>query len=477
MGLKKNLISNVVLTTSSVFISFITFPYVTRTLSATNMGNVLFIDAFTQYFIIFSSLGIPFYGVREIAKLSGKPEEQSRLVVSLVSLQFGLAVLFSVIFISLGFFIPSLKANSGLVILGCLSILSTSFSIEWFYQGIENFTYITKRSLIIKAISVIAIFLFVKKINDNYIYYLIMFAVIFFNAALNFGNYLIKFFKTFQHRVKYKPHLRPLIILFSINVSVSVYTIMDTILLGLFTDPISVSYYSIPLKLVKIIWVVVGGFSVVLIPRVSKYYSDGNILEASDLLKKSLSLVFLLTIPFAFLCLFYTREILFIVFGTEYLNAAMSLRILSVVPLIIGICNVFGTQFLLPIGHEKKILHATIFGLITSLLLNLLLIPRFKYVGSSIACISAEAVVCIYVYLKAKAKVNIQIDFSLLKLIMISCLISIISGFLLRIYLTNIVLLVVLCVVYALVFIALQFLVFKNQFINYLFRIKPAYNE
>ena len=477
MGLKKNIISNVVLTTSSVFISFITFPYVTRTLSATNMGNVLFIDAFTQYFIIFSSLGIPFYGVREIAKLSEKPEEQSILVISLVSLQFGLSILFSIIFIGLCFFVPSLSANSGLVILGCLSILSTSFSIEWFYQGIENFNYITKRSLIIRTISVIAVFFFVKKFDDHYIYYLIMFTVIFFNAALNFGNYLTKFFKTFQYRIEYKPHIRPLVILFSINVSVSVYTIMDTIILGLFTDPVSVSYYSIPLKLVKIIWVVVGGFSVVLIPRVSKYYSDGNVLEASDLLKKSLSLVLLLTIPFAFLCVFFAREVLFTVFGTKYLAAAMSLRILSVVPLIIGICNVFGTQFLLPIGHEKKILHATIFGLITSLLLNFLLIPYFKYVGSSIACISAETVVCLYVYLKAKAKVDIQIDFSLFKLIMITSLISIISGMLLKTYLTNVVLLTVLCLLYVLVFIALQFGIFKNQFVNYLFRIRPVFNE
>jgi len=472
MGLKKNIISNAVLTTSSVFISFITFPYVTRTLSAGNMGSVLFVDAFTQYFIIFSSLGIPFYGVREIAKLKGNHEEQSRLVISLVSLQFLLSVILSVSFIAASYFIPALGNNSDLVLLGCLSILATSFSIEWFYQGIENFAYITKRSLIIRVLSVIAILIVIKRADDHYWYYLIMFSVIFLNAALNFGNYLWKFFKKFGGSIVITKHFRPLMVLFSINISVSIYTILDTIILGLFTDPVNVSYYSIPLKLVKIVWVVVGGFSVVLIPRISQYYHANNMEQVSALLKKSLSLVFLLTIPFAFFCIFFTDEILIAVFGREYLPAATSLRILSSIPMIIGACNVFGTQFLLPIGQEKKILRATVFGLVTSLALNFLLIPQFKHVGSSIACIFAELVVCFYVYLKAKSRIAIGFDYSLVLLTVLSSLISIAAGLFLKGYLANYYLLITICMVYVLVFAILQFIIFKNQFIYYLIRVK-----
>jgi O-antigen/teichoic acid export membrane protein len=438
------------------------------------MGSVLFVDAFTQYFIIFSSLGIPFYGVREIAKLKGNHEEQSRLVISLVSLQFFLSVVLSLSFIAASYFIPALGNNSDLVILGCLSILATSFSIEWFYQGIENFAYITKRSLVIRILSVIAILLVIKRADDHYWYYLIMFSVIFLNAALNFGNYLWRFFQRFQGSIIIKKHFRPLMVLFSINISVSVYAILDTIILGLFTDPVNVSYYSIPLKLVKIVWVIVGGFSVVLIPKISQYYNAGDMDQVSALLKKSLSLVLLLTIPFAFFCIFFTDEILITVFGTKYLAAATSLRILSVIPMIIGACNVFGTQFLLPIGQEKKILRATVFGLVTSLGLNFLLIPHLKHVGSSIACIFAEGVVCLYVYLKAKDKIAISLDYSLVLLTVLSSMLSVVAGFFLKAYLANYYLLGITCMIYVFVFVVLQIIFFKNQFIYYLIPFKKG---
>jgi O-antigen/teichoic acid export membrane protein len=477
MGLKKNMLSNVVLTTSTIFISFITFPYVTRVLSPENMGNVLFLDAFTQYFIVFSSLGIPFYGVREIAKLKGNHQGQYELVSSLVCLQFVLSILYSILFVGLSLFIPSLRSTFDLVILGCLTIIATSFSIEWFYQGIENFSYITKRSLIIKALSVLAIFLFVKRYDDHFAYYFILFAVILCNSLLNFGNYILKFSKSFKYDIAFKAHIKPLLVLFSINVSVSVYVILDTIILGLFTDTTNVSYYSIPLKLAKMVWVVVGGSSVVLIPRVSQYYSDGNVIEAGNLLKKSLSLVFLITIPFAVLCIFFSKEVLFVVFGSKYLAAAVSLQILSVVPLIIGICNVFGTQFLLPIGHEKYILHATICGLIVSLLLNFLLIPHFKYIGSSIACIAAETAVCVYVYLKAKSQIKVQVDRSLLKHIILTSVVALLAGLLLKNYLLNLSLLVIICIIYVVTFFGFQYFVFKNAFINSLLRVKSMYNE
>ena len=476
MSLKKNIISNTVLTTSSVFISFLTFPYITRTLSAANLGSMLFIDAFTQYFIIFSALGIPYYGVREIAKLSGKPEEQSRLVFSLVTLQFVLSIISSLAFLGIGYFIPALRDNWGMVVLGCLTILSSSFTIEWFYQGTENFSYITKRALIVRILCVIAIFFFVKALDDHFVYYLIIFCVIFVNAALNFGNYVARYYRKFPGSIRIFPHLRPLMILFSINVSMGVYAVLDTILLGLLTDPEYVSFYSIPMKLVKIVLIVVGGFSIVLIPRISQHYLKGDMEEVDDLLKKSLNLVFLVTLPFSLLCIFFSKEILFAIFGAKYLGADTALMVLSVIPLILGICNVFGTQFLLPIGHERKVLHATICGLITSLALNFLLIPHFKHVGSSMASVAAETVVCLYVYFKARSKINVKLDYSLLLMIGIASAITIVAGTVLKKYLHDYYLLATVFMVYGLVFAILQFLVFRNQFIFFVLRIKTKTN-
>jgi len=459
------MVSNLLLTSSSIIFPLITFPYVTKTLSNDSMGRVFFIDAFSQYFIIFAALGIPFYGVREIAKLKDNEEQKSHLVIELVTLQFGLSVAYCLLFLILGLFIPKVEQSMDLVIIACITIITNSFMIEWFYQGIENYSYITKRSLIVKFLSVAAILLFVRNSEDSNIYYAIIAAVTVLSALLNYGNFLKSHYKKSAQSLNFKRHLRPLFVLFSINVSVSVYTILDTIILGLFATPVDVSYYNVPLKLVKIFWMVVSGAGTVLIPRIALLFVENDQSAIKALMTKSFSIVFLLTIPFSACCLFFPSEILIIISGTKYLAAVNALRILSIVPFIIGVCNVLGTQFLMPIGKERHILYATILGLVMSLSFNFLLIPSYKFIGTAIACVISEVAVCIYILVSAKKRISLKIDLPLILQIFISTVAAVAAGKLIHqnFALTT---LAVSVIVYLFVFIILQFALFKNQFIS-----------
>ncbi len=467
------MISNLLLTSSAVVFPLITFPYLTNVLSSQNLGNVFFIDAFTQYFVIFSAIGIPFYGVREIAKLKGKNSEQSQLVLELVTLQLSLAVFFSISFIGLALLIPKIYSNISLVIISCITIISSSFLIEWYYQGIENYGYITKRSLIIKAISVLAIIFLVKKSDDQLIYYSVTALMIFLNAVLNFTKFILKHYKKDTMTFTIKKHIRPLMVLFSINVSVSVYTILDTIILGLLTDPVSVSYYNVPLKLVKIFWVVVSGAGVVLIPRISNLFINNQTSEIASIMTKSFSIVFLLTIPFCIFCFFFPTEILMLISGEKYINAINSLRLLSTVPLVIGCCNVLGTQYLMPIGKEKHILYATIVGLIVSLLLNFLLIPHYTFLGSSIACLASEMVVFLYILNSARKTIKIKLDFNLIFQILTCTVLTTSLGF----YMPHKSLLfffLILGFTYLVLFALTHYFFFKNAFIYSIIKFKKG---
>jgi len=468
------MISNLLLTSSAVVFPLVTFPYVTRTLSSVSIGKYFFVDAFTQYFIIFSAVGIPYYGIREIAKVKNNAPVRSKLVVELLTVQVMLAIFFSMVFIGIHFFIPDLKNEFNLVKIACLGIISTSFLMEWFYQGIENFTYITKRSLIIKTLSVISILLFVKVSGDYLIYYLLTTLVVLFNAALNFINYLKNYHTSYTGKLNLKSHFKPLLVLFSINVSVSIYAILDTIILGLLTNPTNVSYYNVPLKLVKIFWTVVNGAGMVIIPRMASYFLDNDIKGIQQIMRKSLNIVFLLTIPFCVFCLMFPNEILVIISGQKYLYAANALRILSIVPFIISVCNVFGTQFLMPIGQEKRILHATILGLIISLSFNFLLIPQLKFIGAAITCVAAESTVCAYILVSAIKRTKLLIDYSLLLQIFISLSVSIIGRLVLGPYLKGLPLIVCTLVIYCLAFILLQFAYFKNDFVFSLTKYKKT---
>jgi O-antigen/teichoic acid export membrane protein len=473
-NLKKNLISNFLLTSSTILFPLITFPYVARTLSGINYGNVSFIDAFTQYFVLLSAIGIPTYGIREISKVKDKPEQYSKLVSELMTIQLGLSVCYCLLFWGLHFFVPQLKDHLWLILIGCLTVLASSFLVEWFYQGIENFAYITKRALIMKVCSVVCILLLVTQKDDYIIYSLITTLVIVANAGINYYNYRKKFYHRYTGTLELKKHIKPLLVLFSINISISLYTILDTIILGFLTDPLNVSYYNVPLRLTKIYWRVVGSVGVVLIPKIATYFVSNDTKAITSLLQKSVSLVFLMTIPFSMFCFFFPEEILFIIAGDQYMNAVNSLRILSVVPLVIGLCNVFGTQYLLPIGEEKKILHATIVGLILSLSLNFLLIPHFKFLGSAIACLVSESAVCLYIFLAARKHIKLQPDYSLLMQIAISTAACMLARIALSGHLQHIWLLVACMAVYVATFAILQFFVIKNPFIYSLVKFKKG---
>jgi O-antigen/teichoic acid export membrane protein len=472
MGIRKNMVSNMLLTTSAVIFPLITFPYVTRTLSSNSIGKYFFIDALTQYFIVFAAVGIPFYGIREIAKVKNDKQSRSKLVTELLTIQITLSLFLSAVYVAIHYFIPALKNESGLVKIACLGIVSTSFLMEWFYQGIENFTYITGRSLIIKALSVASILLLVKNADDYVVYYLLTTLVILFNAGLNFINYLKNHHSIFEGSLDIKKHVKPLLILFSINISVSIYAVLDTIILGLLTNTENVSFYNVPLKLAKIYWTVVNGAGMVLIPRIASYFVDNDTAGIQAIMQKSMSIVFLLAIPFCFFCIVFPVEILQVISGDKYLHAANALRLLSVVPLIIAVCNVCGTQFLMPIGQERSILYATLIGLSVSLVLNFCLIPYLQFMGAAIACVAAEATVCIYIVISAAKRTRLLVDYSLLSQILLSLAISFAAQWLLGNYLHGLMLVMGTVGAYCITFVLLQFVYFKNRFIFSLVPVK-----
>lgn len=469
MGIKKNMFSNFLLSTSTFIFPLITFPYITRTLSNESLGAVLYIDAFTQYFIIFSALGIPLYGVREVSKVKNNSEARSKLVAELLIIKTLLTIALVLLFLSLFYFISGFKTNTALVKLACLSLISSTFLMEWFYQGIENYTFITKRTLIIKSLSVIAIILLVKKFDDKVIYYAILVSVNCFNALINFGYYLLKHHRKFEKKLEIKKHLKPLVTIFLISVAVSVYTVLDTIILGTLTDLKQVSYYSVPLKLSKIVWTLVIGIGFVLIPKISNLFKQGMFDEVRAIMTKSFSIVFLITIPFCFYSLVFSKDLLILISGNKYIEATNALKIFSFLPLIVGICNILGTQFLLPIGKENKILHATLVGLALSLILNFSLIPYFRFMGAAMACLIAELSVCFYVYMIVKNEIVISIDKKLLFHILLSLSITLTFICLIKNSIPNLYCILSSLLIYVLSFITLQIAYFRNTFITLIF--------
>ena len=185
MSIKKNFFYSSILTTANYIFPLLTFPYVTRVLGPTNIGICNFVDSIIHYFLLLSMLGIGVVGVREIAKAKNDQKKLSQVFSSLVLLNLLSTVLALLILFACVLYVPMFREYREMMWVGALKILFNTLLIEWFFKGIENFRYITIRSIVVRTIYVVCVFLFVRSSDDYDIYYLLMTLMIVANAFFN----------------------------------------------------------------------------------------------------------------------------------------------------------------------------------------------------------------------------------------------------------------------------------------------------
>ncbi|WP_340445116.1 oligosaccharide flippase family protein [Bifidobacterium mongoliense] len=156
---------NTILTASNAVLSLITVPYVTRVLSVEGFGAVGFAQNVASWFSVFCLFGIPLYGVRECAKVRDDKRALAKVVKELLTLLTIFTSIFLVVFAACIVVVPQLRAQAPLMWIFLVNTLLTSYGAEWFFQAIEQYCYITIRSVVFKTITLIAILLFVKNPN------------------------------------------------------------------------------------------------------------------------------------------------------------------------------------------------------------------------------------------------------------------------------------------------------------------------
>ena len=411
MSIRKNVVYNTLLTISNVAFPVITAPYVSRVLGVENIGTVNFVITYVLYFTLFAALGIPVYGIREIAKNKDSFENRSQIfselfLVNVISTFVVLLIYFITIFS-----IPTLVNNRDLLLISGVAILLVPFNIEWFFSGMEKFKLIAIRSILIRIISLCGLFIFVRSRND-------LIAYIALNTVVNVSSHVWLFgYMALKKEVKFlfrginiKKHMKPVMILFASNVAVSIYTILDTLMLGFMSDNTQVGYYTSAMKISKMILPVVTALSPVMIARISNLKAgandNGKIME---LLNRSFEFMLIVALPVTIGLICISPRFVPFFFGDEFIPATVSMQILSSVVLIIGISNLFGKQILVAMGEESRFFKAILFGTITSVSLNLLLIGRFGSLGASISAVIAEIVVMITTILFSLRVISVRI--------------------------------------------------------------------
>lgn len=411
MSLRKNYLFNLSLSGTQLLFPLITFPYATRILGADGLGLTNFALSFCTYFILFGALGIQVYGSREIAKLKNDNDKRSILFSELFTIHLTLTLISLIIYLILVFSLSEFNNYINLYLLGGAYIFSTVFTIEWLFCGLEQFKYIAVRSILIRILSIAALFSFVKTSDDYIIYFFLTVAT---SVTIGIVNviYSRKFIR-FNFNIKILAilrHLKPLIFIAGYTIAISVYTSMSITLLGTLSSKASVGYYVAANKIILISLTVFSSLSTVLTPSLSFMAYSNNDERFSEIIQKSINYVITFGFPIVFIIFSLAPQIVLLFVGVNYTSAVLCLRIMSCLTIVIGFAQIFGPQILLAFSNDKQILFSVIVGAVVSLIFNFLLIPEIHEVGAAISLVISELVVTMLLFVFARNKCSFSFD-------------------------------------------------------------------
>lgn len=409
-SIKKNFLYNILLNVSSVVFPLITAPYVSRVLDPDGVGLFNFSNTYSGYFALVALLGIPTYGIREVSKSRDNKENLTKVISQLMSIAVITTVCVSLIYFLTIVFVGQLTENYIIFLLAGFVIYLSPFKINWYYQGIEEFGFITFRTLVIKIISILCLFLFVHQKEDLIVYVILN---VFSAVIADVWN----FFKMWKSGIRpyftlkgLRSHINPLLVLFASSIAISVYTVLDTLMLGFIKDYEAVGFYTNAMHMSKVILSAVTSLSIVAVPRVSYYVKTKDYDKVNDLMNKSFSFVSFLAFPIAIgmACISPTFVPLF--FGAKFIGSVIPLSILSMLIIAIGLNNFTGVQILIGMGFDKLFLYSVLVGTVSNFVMNCFFIPMWGATGASIASVVAETLILFvttyYVYHRTPVRIQ-----------------------------------------------------------------------
>ena len=403
MSLTKNFIYSCILTVSTYVFPLLVYPYVSRTLGLSNIGIVNFVDSLINYFVLISMMGITTVGVREVAAARSDREKLSATFMSLFSLTAVTTLIAVVILLVAMYTVPTLIPHRDLLYVGLIKLAFNMFLVEWFFMGVEDFRYITNRSLLVKCLYVACVFLFVREASDYKIYYVISVAMVVVNSLVNIfysRRYVDYSFKG----VSMKPFVKTFIIMGVYVLLTNVYTSLNTVWLGFVTDTDQVGYFSTATKLHIIIMAVLTSFANILYPRVSNLLAEGRRDEFWQKISVSFDAILLFAIPTIIFVMVAGPQLLHIIVGDGFEGAYLPLRIITPLVLVIGIEQILVIQILMAMHHDNVVLNNSFIGAAVAVVFNILLTAGLGAPGSAIVWVIAEFTImtlsAVYVYRK-----------------------------------------------------------------------------
>ena len=391
-SVKLNALLNAVLQIANIIFPLITFPYVSRVLLVEANGRLSFCSNIINYFSLFATLGLSTYGIKVVARVREDRIKLSKTVhellfINLITTSLSFCVLLASLFI-----VPRFGKDWEVLLIYSINMILNVAGLNWMYSGLEEYAYITKRSIVFKSLGIILMFVFVHSPED-YLKYAVI--TVFSTAGGNVLNiiYSKKYIDyKLQKDYRIQQHIKPTLAMFSTSLATSVYSSLDSIMIGFMIGDYEVGIYTASVKIRTILSTLVTSVGSVLLPRMSYYVANQKWDEFRSLLKKSYSVLIMLSIPTSVYFLMAAKPSILFLSGDAYLDSVIPMQILMPTVIISSLVNITGLQILIPVGGEWKYTISVACGALVDLILNIFLIPRYGAVGAAFATLIAELI-------------------------------------------------------------------------------------
>lgn len=465
-SIKKNLGWNIFLTVSGYLFPLLTFPYVTRVLGADNLGLANFALSVVDYALIFANLGFSAIGCKYISQYNSDTEKRNKIFGSLVSLHIILSCIIIAVYTSCVFLIDQLYENRILYLVGIAKIVSNVFLIEWLFQGMQDFRYVTLRTLIIRSLYVIAIFAMVRHKEDYDVFFYITIAQVVVNAVVNW-NYSRKYV---HFTFSFKGIRQFIFPVFSMGINyilLSFYVTFNNIILGMCCDDASVGYYVTATRLYAILISLITAYNGVLFPHLNSLFGKGEMDEFKKYIRESFSLVLLMAIPIIVGGVILAPEIVRLIAGPGYERAVLPFQIILFQVLFVGIAQTLENQILLSLKKFKDILICTSVSISFAAVILFALVPTYAEVASAYAVAIPHLIEVILLYYYARRAIDIKFPVAEFFKNLLSCVpIAVICLYVRQLPLAFYWILIICCGSSAIYYFVMQYFVLNNSLLH-----------
>lgn len=373
-----------------ILVPVVTTPYVSRVLSPSNIGEYNYVNSIVTFIALCCNLGSSVYAQREIAYHQTDLYKRSSIFWEILSFRILMCILITPVYFSIAYSSSNFKIT---FFIQYLFIINDVIDISWYYQGLENFRITAIRGGLVKIISAICIFLFVKNSKDFYLYVMIL------SMSMPLSTlYLWKYLHNNIKFVNFKDihpfrHIKMILVLFLPIAAINIYTTLDKVFLGFLTSPREVGYYSQTERIVKLAMTVVTSLGTVMLPTVAKLINENNYNAVRDIVKKSIKFVLYLSLPMMFGLVVCAPKFIPWFLGIKYFDAIPMLQLFAPLIIIISLSSVTGQAVLLPLKKERIYTISIFIGGFSNIVLNSILIPVISSYGAIISTIIAELIV------------------------------------------------------------------------------------